>query len=91
VKEGTLRHLLNGRDIKGNTPFHIAARMTGVLGSFLKEFVDLYPIKVWLIISFLLFVQELTLKNEADQNPVHISAKNGNTCHSYSSKPVRKP
>ena len=55
LQEGTLRHLLNGRDIKGNTPFHIAAKMTGVLGSYLKKFVDLYPIKVWIIISLQLF------------------------------------
>ena len=42
-----LRNLLTGRDVKGNSPFHIAARMTdGSLGTFLKDFVNLYSDKV---------------------------------------------
>ena len=42
------RSLLTGRDVKGNTPFHIAARMNGSLGNFLKDFVNLYSDKVFL-------------------------------------------
>ena len=45
-----LRSLLTGQDVKGNTPFHIAARMTGSLGTYLKEFVNLYSDKVYLAI-----------------------------------------
>ena len=45
-----LRSLLTGRDVKGNSPFHIAARMTdGSLGTFLKDFVNLYSDKVYLM------------------------------------------
>ena len=34
--------------MKGNSPFHIAARLNGSLGNFLKEFVDLYTAKVFI-------------------------------------------
>ena len=46
------RSLLTGRDVKGNTPFHIAARMNGSLGNFLKDFVNLYSDKVFRSLAF---------------------------------------
>ena len=87
--------MLTGQDVKGNTPFHIAARMTGSLGTYLKEFVNLYSDKVFLKIShtwcgidafqnfeipcYKWLFKELLLKNEQDQNPFHIAAKSGKT------------
>ena len=54
-----LRSLLTGRDVKGNSPFHIAARMTdGSLGTFLKDFVNLYSDKVCFMNSLQLSLLE---------------------------------
>ena len=60
-----LKRLLTGKDAKGNSPFHLASQI-GKMGSFTKEFVNLYT------------NQELLLKNELDQNPFHIASKYGN-------------
>ena len=59
-----LRSLLTGRDVKGNSPFHIAARMTGSLGTFLKDFVNLYSDKVCFVNLYsdkVFFMNSLTL------------------------------
>ena len=45
--------------MKGNSPFHIAARLNGSLGNFLKEFVDLYTAKVfnqWICLSLVAYI-----------------------------------
>ena len=60
-----LKKLLTGKDAKGNSPFHLESQL-GKLGSFTKDFVNLYT------------NQELLLKNELDQTPFHIASKYGN-------------